>query len=67
MDNVKETKIILQIIAGILAFVGIVGLYFNLNSVIGMFFDYRKATVIRTILDIGLIVTAIFLLDRIKK
>ncbi len=42
MDGEKEMNRIVQIVAGILAFVGIVGLYFNLNSVIGMFFDYKR-------------------------
>ncbi len=67
MDDEKEIKKIVQIIAGILAFVGVVGLYININSAIGMFLDYRKATFIRIILDIGIIVTAVFLLSRIKK
>ncbi|MBE8540057.1 hypothetical protein [Geoglobus acetivorans] len=67
MAEEKDYGRLIQIIAGILAFVGIVGLYLNINSAIGMFFDYRKATLIRIILDAGLIITAVFLLGKIKR
>lgn len=66
MDNEKESMKIIRIVAGIIAFIGIAGLYLNINSAIGMFFDYRKATLMRILFDVWLIITAIYLLKKVK-
>ncbi len=67
MDEEEIVNKTMMLLAVILTFVAVIGLYFNINSLIGMYLDYRKSVIVSILFNIGILVTAMYLFERLRK
>ena len=67
MDEEEIVNKTMTLLAVILTFVAVIGLYFNINSLIGMYLDYRKSVTVSILFNIGILVTAMYLFERLRK
>lgn len=67
MDEKEIVNRTLMVLAVILTFVAVAGLYFNINALIGMYLDYRKSVAVSIVFNIGILITAIYLMERLRK
>ncbi|WP_457590251.1 hypothetical protein [Geoglobus sp.] len=67
MDEEEIVNKTMTLLAVILTFVAVIGLYFNINSLIGMYLDYRKSVIVSILFNIGILVTAMYLFERLRK
>jgi len=66
MDYQETVNKFITFVSMVLIVVAVAGLYFNINSIIGWFFDYKKATMLRIVFDVALLINAIFLIEKVK-
>ncbi|NOY11389.1 MAG: hypothetical protein GXO67_04765 [Archaeoglobi archaeon] len=67
MDEKEAVNKTMLVLAIVLTFVAVIGLYFNITALINTYLDYRKAMAVSAIFNLGLLITGLFIMDRLRK